>query len=73
MLVEIMAILYVIFIITVWVVGWIRDEKKYKVFDKEYPVGSFFYTGIKEQKFPYGKWDFLGQNQDGDYVFERVK
>lgn len=73
MLVEIMAIVYVILIITVWVVGWIRDEKKYKTFDKEYSVGSFFYTGIKEQKFPYRKWDFLGQNQDGDYVFERVK
>ena len=73
MLEEIMFIFLILLVIVVWVVGWIRDEKSYKAFDKEYPVGSYFFTRIKEQQFPWGRWIYRGKDQDGTHVFERVK
>lgn len=73
MLEEIMLIFLLLLVITVWVVGWIRDEKKYKVFDKVYPVGSLFFTKVKKQEFPWGKWVYRGTDQDGFHVYVRVK
>lgn len=74
MLEEIMLIILILIIITVWVVGWIKEKKRnYKGFNEEYPVGSFFFTNIKEQKFPYGEWVYRGKNIDGYHVFIRVK
>ena len=72
---DLMLIFLILLPIVVWVVGWVRDKKeeKYILFDKEYPVGSFFFADIADQKFPYGKWKCLGRNIDGTYVFERVK
>ena len=60
-------------IIVVWVVGWKKDKKSYKAFDKAYPVGSFFFTKIKEHQFPWGKWNYRGTDQNGTHVFVRVK
>ena len=46
--------------------------KNKKAFDKAWPVGSHYLTHLK-QKFPYGKWKLLGQNQNGFYLYERIK
>lgn len=74
MLEEIMFIFLVLLVITVWVVGWIRDEKKsYKDFNKIYPVGSFYFTKEKKLEFHHGKWRYRGTRQDGYHVFMRVK
>lgn len=44
-----------------------------KKFDNDYPVGSFYETNLKKKKFPYGKWELRGFDQNGSYVFERMK
>jgi hypothetical protein len=46
--------------------------KNKKAFDKAYPVGSHYLTHLK-QKFPYGKWKYLGKDQHGFYLYERTK
>ncbi len=49
-----------------------RKEKK-KRFDKAFPQWFIFRTMIKNQKFPYGKWKYLGKDVSGEHLFERVK
>lgn len=46
--------------------------KNKKAFDKAWPVGSHYLTHLK-QKFPYGKWKYLGKEQRGFYLYERIK
>ena len=46
--------------------------KNKKTFDKAWPVGSHYLTHLK-QKFPYGKWKYLGKDQRGFYLYERIK
>ena len=46
--------------------------KNKKAFDKAWPVGSHYLTHLK-QKFPYGKWKYLGKDQRGFYLYERIK
>lgn len=59
---------------TIWAtVDFIKFKiKNKKAFDKAWPVGSHYLTHLK-QKFPYGKWKLLGQNQHGFYLYERTK
>lgn len=47
----------------------IKTKKEY---DKQYPVG---FTRRSETKKPffYGKWKLLGKDQNGYYLFERLK
>ena len=49
-----------------------RKEKK-KMFDKAFPQWFIFRTMIRKQKFPYGKWKYLGKDVSGEHLFERVK
>lgn len=49
-----------------------RKEKK-KKFDKSFPQWSIFRTMLRKQKFPYGKWKYLGKDVSGEHIFERVK
>lgn len=49
-----------------------RKEKK-KKFDKAFPQWSVFRTMIRNQKFPYGKWKYLGKDVTGEHIFERLK
>ena len=46
--------------------------KAKKEYDKQYPVG---FTRRSETKKPffYGKWKLLGKDQNGYYLFERLK
>lgn len=54
-------------------IGWIvMCIKKRKSFNKVYPVGALFTTHV-EQKMPYGKWKLQGKDQNGFYLYERVK
>lgn len=46
--------------------------KNKKIFDRNHPVGCTFLTEYK-QEFPCGKWELLGQNQHGFYLYERIK
>lgn len=71
---ETMAIVMVVIVAAIGVIGWIKEEKENKKnFDDAYPVGEFFFTAVKDQKFPYGKWEYRGTDQDGVHVFERIK
>lgn len=72
MLEEIMFVFLIVYMIVVLII-YHKTDKGFKAFDKAHPVGSFFYTGIKEQKFAYGKWEYLGKDQMGIHIFERVK
>ena len=72
MLEEIMFVFLIIYVIVILFI-YHRTDKKFKKFDKEYPVGSFFFTGIRKQKFLYGEWKYLGKDQMGMHIFERVK
>lgn len=49
----------------------IKKENK-KSFDDSHPVGFTFVTKLK-QKFPYGKWKLQGKDQNGFYLYERIK
>lgn len=49
-----------------------RKERK-KKFDKVFPQWSVFRTMLRNQKFPYGKWKYLGKDVSGEHIFERVK
>ena len=74
MLEEIMTIVIIVMLVIIWTVGWIRERnEKYENFNKQLPVGFIFYTNLKKQKFPYGKWKYLGKNVDGSHLYERVK
>ena len=46
--------------------------KARREYNKQYPVG---FTRKSETKKPffYGKWKFLGKDQNGYYLFERIK
>ena len=72
MLEEIMFVFLIIYVIVILII-YQRTDKKFKKFDKAHPVGSFFYTGIRKQKFLYGEWKYLGKDQSGTHIFERVK
>ena len=50
----------------------INKIKNKKAFDRQRPVGCTFSTKYK-QEFPYGKWEFLGKDQSGFYIYERIK
>lgn len=62
-------------IILVTKILFIRDLRKIqkKKFDNDYPAGNFYKTSLKRKKIPFGKWDLRGFDQDGAYVFERMK
>ena len=49
----------------------IKKENK-KSFDDAHPIGFTFVTNLK-QKFPYGKWKYLGKEQNDCYLYERIK
>lgn len=54
-------------------IDYLKKRHKNKVrFNEEYPVGALFTTRV-EQKMPYGKWKFLGKDQHGFYIYERIK
>ena len=46
--------------------------KNKKAFNKVHPVGTLFTTRV-EQKMPFGKWKYLGKDQNGCYLYERIK
>lgn len=50
----------------------IKVIKRRKTFNRAYPVGSLFATRVR-QEFPYGKWECLGKDQSGFYLYERIK
>ena len=51
---------------------WKRSFDKEK-FNSAFPEGSLFVTYLKNQKFPYGKWIYLGADVKGAHVYERIK
>ena len=59
--------------LSILLIDYLEKRHKNKArFNEEYPVGALFTTCV-EQKMPYGKWKLLGQNQHGDYLYERIK
>ena len=42
------------------------------MFDSLFPIGSVYYSYDKEQKFPYGEWEYRGCNSMA-YFFKRIK
>lgn len=50
-----------------------RRKAKKRTFDKAFPQWFIFRTMIRNQKFPYGKWKYLGKDVSGEHLFERVK
>lgn len=50
-----------------------KKKRNYLAFNREHPVGDIFITKLGNQKFPYGKWELRGFDQNGSYVFERMK
>lgn len=50
-----------------------RRKAKKRKFDKAFPQWFIFRTMIRKQKFPYGKWKYLGKDVSGEHLFERVK
>lgn len=54
-------------------IDYFKKRHKNKVrFNKVHPVGTLFTTHV-EQEFPYGKWKYLGKDQQGYYLYERIK
>lgn len=50
-----------------------KKKRNYLAFNEAHPVGDLFITKLGNQKFPYGKWELRGFDQNGSYVFERMK
>ena len=50
-----------------------KRKRNYLAFNEAHPVGDLFITRLGNQKFPYGKWELRGFDQNGSYVFERMK
>lgn len=48
-----------------------RKQDK-KAFDKTYPV-EYMCSTMEKRKFKYGKWKFVGKDQNGFYLYERIK
>ena len=42
------------------------------MFDSLFPIGTIYYSYDKEQKFPYGEWEYRGCNSM-TYFFKRIK
>lgn len=42
-------------------------------FNNFYSVGSLYHSNLRKQKFPCGKWEYLGCDQNNTHVFERIK
>ena len=42
------------------------------MFDSLFPIGTIYYSYDKEQKFPYGEWEYRGCNSMA-YFFKRIK
>ena len=60
-------------VLFILLIGYLKKRHKNKVrFNEEYPVGALFTTRV-EQKLPYGKWKLLGKDQQGYYLYERIK
>lgn len=68
-----LVMLLVIFLVTEILFLYEKRKINYKAFDREHPVGSLFRTKLGNQKFPYGKWELRGFDQDESYVYERMK
>lgn len=49
-----------------------KRKRNKKAFNKVHPVGCTFSTKYK-QEFPYGKWKYLGKDQCGFHIYERIK
>lgn len=75
MLYEIMLIILIILVIGVFIVGWIKDNKKVcrHEFNAQHPVGCRFYRHKDADPFPYGKWILIREEKDGWCLYERVK
>lgn len=55
------------------IVGFIINRiKRRKTFNGAYPVGSLFATRDR-QEFPHGEWEYIGQDQNGFHLYERIK
>lgn len=56
----------------------LKESEKNKIildkdmFDSLSPIGTIYYSYDKEQKFPYGQWEYRGCNLM-TYFFERIK
>lgn len=60
-------------VLFILLIDYLEKRHKNKVrFNKVHPVGTLFTTRI-EQKFPYGRWKYLGKDQQGYYLYERIK
>lgn len=54
-----------------------ENEKDKIILDKDmfgslFPIGTIYYSYDKEQKFPYGEWEYRGCNSMA-YLFKRIK
>lgn len=54
-----------------------ENEKNKMILDKDmfdslFPIGTIYYSYDKEQKFPYGEWEYRGCNSMA-YFFKRIK
>lgn len=72
-LLSLFTILILVFIIDNIVITLKARKIRKKHFDKVYFVGSLFYSNVKNAKFPCGKWECLGKDQNGHYLYERIK
>ena len=56
----------------------LKENEKDKIildkdmFDSLFPIGTIYYSYDKEQKFPYGEWEYRGCNSM-TYFFKRIK
>ena len=56
----------------------LKENEKDKIildkdmFDSLFPIGTIYYSYDKEQKFPYGEWEYRGCNSMA-YFFKRIK
>lgn len=48
-----------------------RKQDK-KAFDKIHPV-EYMCSSIEKRRFKYGKWKFVGKDQNDFYLYERIK
>ena len=60
-------------LIITYIILFQKNRKRKHDFNKLYPTGSFYFSYLKKRKFPCGKWEYLGKDQNNKYVYERTK
>ena len=58
---------------TILIIDIVKKRKQdKKAFDKIHPV-EYMCSSIEKRRFKYGKWKFVGKDQNDFYLYERIK